>query len=376
MKPTGIIVLEGADCAGKTTLAQAIVEHLGGVDGCRYFHMGATENPFQLCLDTFKAAINFSNDGISILDRSWISEPAYGITYRQGSRLAVSARCFDRLLLKHAAVTVMCVPEDTKRQLELHTKMKAERVEMYDNISKVAEWYVDLMKGCIARGGHDYGSQLQQFGDFGLRHDVLRYDMFKHNPNNLKKPIYEILDRLSQLRALQFSPALKAEMTNFQGNAGMADIVFVGDNLSPRGHAFPWPWFWPEDMCGSAKFFNTILHQIGFNEVRAVYVNAHQEPNVLMGLVPFFQTLHKDKKITWVALGTKAAHALMMLGVDADPTFNVVHLRHPQYIKRFAPPQGQADYKEEIRNAVARDNKKCHRDTNQSGMVGPPLMRF
>lgn len=358
----GIIILEGADASGKTTLAEAIEDYVGE-ENTLYLHAGMTDNPFQLAMDLSKKAIEASNDRLVIIDRLWLSESAYGNSYRSGSRIKAGYRCFDRLMLKHCALNVLCVPSNIAEHKKAFDKIREERHEEFKDITPVLHFYQDVVKGNLMSHARDYGSQICQFGDYGIRPDVHIYDRFKTlGSKSLKKKVQEILSQLATLREMQFSPALKPEMTNFQGHARFANRIFVGEDLSPRGANWPWPWFWPESMDGSGKYFNDLLQEVGFNEINAVYVNALQTPDVLPGLINFIDYVRTPGKVTYVALGKKAAKRLEELGVSDKMTI----LRHPQYVKRFTP--NDTTYKKELINAI---NGKL---TDQSSVVDKPFI--
>jgi hypothetical protein len=333
MQPKGIIVFEGADCAGKTTLAHEI----GKRHKSDYFHMGKTDDPFQLCLDTFQYAIAASERGLALVDRSWISEIAYGLTYRNETRLKASARCLDRLLLKHAALNVMCVPHDVERQIVLHAKMKQERDEMYDNIADVALWYKRLM---------DNELKISGLKDFANRADVIRYDMFRCDPKNFGNTINVVLSQLESLRARQLSTALDPAVHNFQGHVVDVELVFVGDDLSPKTE-WPWPWFWHHETNGSAQLLNNILHDLDLDESRAVYLNANQIPDMLNPLLENLRS--RRKEIKFIALGGKAAKALKESTVEER--HELILLRHPQFVKRFHFHDIET-YRQEIKDAI------------------------
>jgi len=144
-----VLVLEGADCSGKTTLANNIVSFLGQ-DNVEYIH-----STYQQDMDVFNHhRMNIiraqeamaSGKSVVVLDRHWISECVYGSEYRSGCSYAPAEEKFHKRLQELDARYIMCVP-DRDQQINQHYKRRKENGEMYSSITGVVDRYIDLLCG-------------------------------------------------------------------------------------------------------------------------------------------------------------------------------------------------------------------------------------
>ena len=100
-----IIVLEGADGTGKTTLARAIVK----CTGARYVH-NSVPKPANRPLDYWMGNI-LPDDRPIVIDRLHWSEDVYGALFRDGSALTdLDRRWLEDWLTLRGAVIVLCCP--------------------------------------------------------------------------------------------------------------------------------------------------------------------------------------------------------------------------------------------------------------------------
>jgi thymidylate kinase len=109
-----IIILEGPDGAGKSTLVKQLAQHFGD-EMVHTIHHGPYPNmpPEALCKTFFRSmtpALTF-NDTV-IMDRSWLSEPIYGAIYRNGDiRVDLPRRrMLERVALSRGGVVIHCQP--------------------------------------------------------------------------------------------------------------------------------------------------------------------------------------------------------------------------------------------------------------------------
>src|SRR5258708_10796608 len=109
-----IIVLEGADQSGKTTLAS----HLVNVYGAYYMHAKVWKQMLKWHSGIMRRAVRLSARGeLVVLDRHWISEFVYGSIFRGGPAYdGARAAHFDQLILQHG-IYILCVPSDPQGQL-------------------------------------------------------------------------------------------------------------------------------------------------------------------------------------------------------------------------------------------------------------------
>ena len=96
---TGIVVLEGANAAGKTTLARHLVERYGA----RYLHSRPTRDPWRRHVAMLRRAVALSERHLVVLDRHWLSEQVYGRVFGSPA-YDLGARCLDRVLRRYGAL--------------------------------------------------------------------------------------------------------------------------------------------------------------------------------------------------------------------------------------------------------------------------------
>lgn len=337
MKPRGIVLIEGADAAGKTTLAN----HLRERYGARYLHSIVRRDIWRWHLGALRSALRMADDELVILDRHWLSEQAYGQVFRGGPAYDAATRCFDRVLQRAGAITVLCAPLDIKRQLDRHGDLKTKRPEKFDNIERVARLYLDLRLGNTAHPGKTYLDQLIRFGDYAQRQDVITYDVDAHGAR-LKSVATAIIDRLQMVRARQYPLGLYSYHYNLSGSLWSARYLFVGERVSPTADArsfWPhWPFTSNDAPPSAATWLNDALHALAIDETRVAMTNAcDPRDDHLAALIEFRELL--DRPIKVIALGKSAAARCRELGIGH------AEIPHPQYWRRFhhSDPTGYHD---------------------------------
>lgn len=166
-----IIVFEGPDGAGKTTLALALKKHIGA----RYIHLTYR---FRNKMDVYhyaaiRLAAHLSQHQPVIIDRWWPSEILYAEAYRGGSPFMKRHFLLEHIANKAGVVYVACVPEDGQAYLENYRQLKETRSEAelkrdpLEGVEKVYELYVDFY--------NNY---------FRLKENVCHYDMLKNYDDN------------------------------------------------------------------------------------------------------------------------------------------------------------------------------------------------
>lgn len=273
-KPTGIIIIEGADASGKTTLASELISMVGEKNSL-YIHAGISDDYWGLAYGCIVQAISESNSKLVIIDRCWMSEMCYGSIFRQAPQYIESARCFDRLLLKHGAINIIASPKNALAHIHEFNKIKEERHEEFKDITKAVQWYHNLCEGNLAVPADNYATQFTAFGDYLERPDTIRYDRFTDDKAKFSK---KVLKLLKKFRKQQLPEALKASYFSLIGHVGSAEIVFIGggerNNVCEEDcESEPWPYFTNEPK-SSMYEVNKIIHKSGLNEAQAVYINA------------------------------------------------------------------------------------------------------
>lgn len=138
-----ILILEGPDGAGKTTLAETLRQRFQGSGMVHIVKHGPYTGvePEHLCRIYFRAmspALTF--DDTVIMDRSWISEPIYGEVYRNGANRIDTPRkrMLERVALSRGAVVIHCQP-DFETCAETFEKRPDE--EYLDDVSQLEQVY-------------------------------------------------------------------------------------------------------------------------------------------------------------------------------------------------------------------------------------------
>jgi hypothetical protein len=185
-----IIVLEGPDGVGKTSLGQALVKNLGA----RYIHL-TYRHKDKMDLYHYAAircCAHLAQTQPVILDRWWISEILYAEAYRGGSPFIKRHFLLEHIANKMGVTYVACLPEDRQRYLDHYMEVKASRsaVELSrdppEGVEKVYDLYVDFYKTYL-----------------GLKENVMRYDMFSnYNPD---REFREVINRQVSLNILEFT---------------------------------------------------------------------------------------------------------------------------------------------------------------------------
>lgn len=334
MKLRGIVVLEGADGTGKTTLARALVAKHDAF----YIHNGLWPNMWQRHLAAVDLAIRRSQQQLVVIDRLFLSEQIYGQVFRGGPAYDLGARCLDRALLRYGAVTVLCVRKNLEKHLKHFEQLKASRVEKFNTMREVACRYLDLWLGNLGAAGNEYVNQLTRFQDFSSRRDVLHHDMDRDGVSETISKVEELVDYF-KLYSLSGQQGLYPNLT---GNVYAPQYLFVGEQLSPRACPRAHPFLWNDDI-GAASRINAVLRELQFDETKGVWTNA------ISGEIPILKVLRENLHPNVIVI------ALGQIAYDAVCRFDFPNIRamyHPQWDRRFRAKTPHM-YVEEIRRALA-----------------------
>ena len=131
-----IIIIEGPDFSGKSTLANQIMQKYRNH---AYIHCAVTPNIFALHTTALKNAEALSNEFTVIIDRLHYSEFIYAPIFRHGASYDV--RVFDRTLSDYQNVyKILCLPPK-KIVLDGFAKRAAGGGEMFNTVEKVYDAY-------------------------------------------------------------------------------------------------------------------------------------------------------------------------------------------------------------------------------------------
>lgn len=314
----GIIVIDGPDACGKTTLAETIKERCEA-KGIKYNYIHASyrwpKKMFMYHEAILRRAIKLSQDGIVVIDRLHLSELVYSQVYRNGSKWPLQHRYFDRLLQKHGALTIICTGE-ADQVLTWHAEAKGQRHEMYDSgLDSVASKFIDL------------------FNQRRSRLDVWLYNRADY-PDVYSRRVFadRCIDRINRLRSGQIPAALSDRVYNFLGSAETAKYLFVGDELNNKGRHQIWP-FW--EYCYSSLYLTKALDAIRFDESEAVWMNYNFDgPDISI-----YDIIEYNPNLKVISLGFKQGRQIEKQGIDC------ALVAHPSFSMRF----NMKDYEDKLR---------------------------
>lgn len=331
----GIIVLDGGDGTGKTTLARALMEKHDAF----YIHNGLWPNMWQRHLAAVDLAIKKSRHQLVVIDRLYLSEQIYGQVFRAGPSYDLGARCLDRILQRYGALNVLCVRRDLKRHVAHFEELRTRRPEKFNSMKVVAQRYYDLLEGNLAYGDDFYVNQLTRFQDYAARMDVLHYDMDRQG-GGMRVILDQMEDRLRMIPGTSLPDQYNPDRRNLAGNYGATRYLFVGEDLSPRACRRAAPFLW-NDEASAATWLNNALRELQFDETTALWTNTSNADDWLPVLRDMLSAT-----VRVIALGAVASNRVEQLRFQ-----NVRYLPHPQWARRFQAKQPRV-YRDVMRDAL------------------------
>lgn len=153
-----MIIIDGPDASGKTTLAKAIAETLNGqYIHCSYHEKWNIEAYHRLIMHSAGKLEEMANVPV-IIDRWALSEAAYGNVYRDGPCYN-TVELMQEAIKAYSPVLIYCKSDKT---LENFERTKHERNEMFSDISPVINEFDKLVSS----------------GKYGVH---VAYDFAQHN---------------------------------------------------------------------------------------------------------------------------------------------------------------------------------------------------
>lgn len=157
-----IIVFEGPDGCGKTTLAK----ELASIMGARYIHLTYR---FKDKMDLYhtaaiRLAAHLAQHQPVIIDRWWPSEIIYADAYRGGSKFTKQYFLLEHIATEIGVTYVFCIPANRNEYLKFYNELKGKREEMYnEGLDRVWQGYSDMWRTY-----------------FQIKENVCHYDMFQN----------------------------------------------------------------------------------------------------------------------------------------------------------------------------------------------------
>ena len=185
----GIIIVEGADCTGKTTFTKRLRE----IFPARYMHLRIHKKMEVWHTATVRRALRLSKKELVVIDRHWPSEEIYA--YERAVGPEYNPKVLYKRLKKARTLYVWCSPEEDKKVIKEHKKKKEERHEEYSDISKVVKRYRKAWYGLY----YEFDNFLKSLGALKYRSNFIRYDVFNEG-HKIDEKIYDSINRLRFLR--------------------------------------------------------------------------------------------------------------------------------------------------------------------------------
>lgn len=323
----GIIVIEGPDGAGKSTLAKTFVHMFGA----HYLHARYRfkKKMFTYHTAMLRVAERLAQTGLVVIDRHWLSEEVYAGVYRGGSAWPQAGRMMDRALLKMGAINILCLPDSVEVAVEEHRK-NLDISHPYDDetFRKVAQSYFDFWNGSI-HGLPDstYSSLLKWTGGACGREDWIRYNK-ETDGVDMGAFCRSAVSYLMAWRGAQYVKALDCNEQNVLGNMDQAFYLMIGDevNAKPQAKRLQWPF---HEYGNSSLFMADVMQDLRYTERDLMWVNCNG-PN---GLDHIKWILSQKPSIKGICLGDKAHSAVLCLGEPFRSQCREVW--HPSYVRRF-----------------------------------------
>jgi len=311
-----LVVLDGPDCAGKSTLSRKLIELSGSgkyahltyrwPKGMHTYHTAALRHCIR----------NLTKYPIVTLDRSWLSEDIYARIYRNGSDVPMSGRILQKWLDLYGAQTIIC-SDDPDVIAARHAKLKETRVEMYNGrMDMIADMY-----------------NKAYFGDYSWDRNRTYLDLLIHNgglrnlPNTHYYKIGHDIDALFARLKVNHNKFLynRPVMPHFAlgGNLAKAKVLIVGDKANhpkPERHG---PFMYHKN---SSLFLAQALQANGILENELAYYNVNDAPQLATKVLSIFGN-------DVVVLGKDAQATLMNINKDFG---NLTCIPHPSWARRFS----------------------------------------
>ena len=316
-----IIVLDGPDAVGKTTIAKEFIKKFPNT---KYIHNGYRwkDKIFDYHTAVMKLASKWAMTHNVIIDRWWPSEACYASVYRNTSAWPLQGRFHERLALKYGVIYLLCLPD--QNTVDRHTEMKKVRNEMYENIEDLCNLYYKLYYGDLNH--KDKGNYIDKLILSGGVKDIPYYIPYtiERWGAHLNTFLDLVMHVATEMRDTQFQDALSPFEHNVLGHSKFAKYMFVGDRVNPKYRDIFWPFF---EYGNSSLYFTEALHDLWIKERDYMWTNAYDKD----GKIDLkYAELAKERGINIIALGKNALKALKQKRIEPYEI-----MPHPSHYKRF-----------------------------------------
>jgi len=319
--PGQIIIIDGPDAVGKTTLAKELMKR---VPNTKYLHLiyRWKDKIFDYHTAAMKLAGKWAMKHNVIIDRWWPTEACYASVYRNTSAWPLQGRFHERVALKYGAIYILCLPDD--HTIARHSRLKKERDEMYDDISDLCFLYLKFYGGDLNH--KDKGNYIDQIilsGGLKKYPWYIPYTISAYS-GNMDYFIDMAMEVGSDMRMAQWIDALAPSEHNILGHKKYAKYMFVGDQVNPKYNSVFWPFF---EYGNSSLYLTQVLHNLWLQEKDCCFTNVKNKD----GVVDLKYVRAADEEgMDIIALGKTAEKALN----EAKICPHLV-LKHPSWYRRF-----------------------------------------
>lgn len=181
----GLIILEGADACGKTTLAEHFEQYYGAVTFHSTWTPGLEQRMYEYMKQTLQQALQISKKRLVILDRHFLSALVYSDVFRADTTPNRDDMYFhfDVEVAQPHSCIVFCVPKDLEAQSKHYALTQNSREEMYPNVDAVNRAYQQLWDGSgdyQFKKPSQYHHAVLSNGGFSTLRMCRRYDWTEH----------------------------------------------------------------------------------------------------------------------------------------------------------------------------------------------------
>ena len=331
MARTGLIVLDGPDASGKSTLAGAFKQMYGAEIIHLTWNEELRDKMWEYQTDKLFEATELAAEKLVIIDRHWMSESIYANVFRGGSPWPHMGRMMDRVFMKHAAVYIICVHHAIGWAMDFHRK-NIDPTHPYDDekFRELIVRYQRLGLGCKHRfKEEDYASWYTRQGGFvrNRPYDSLFYHMDREG-QYMGIKISLVMEKLKNRQKAQYQPALDPYDHNILGHVQEAKYLMVGDAFNPKhNETYSWPFY---EYDNSSLYLARAMQYGNRHEDMFMWTNAHDIDGVpSVHIKPL-----ADRGLRVVAMGNMAEETCMEQGVEP-----FAKIYHPAHAKRFIDPE-------------------------------------
>lgn len=323
---TGIIILDGPDACGKSTLQQEFVTRHGAYPIHLTYPAPDGLTMWEYQTREMMHAISMSATRLVVVDRHWISEKIYAKVFRGRSPWPQMGRMMHRVWMKHSAVYVLCLPASIELGIKRHNENLDEKHPYPD------DKFAELLNAYL-----DFAASVT-YSPF--------YKEYRIENEGQDMPFFceQVLHKVMQLQLAQYGPAHNPAEQNLLGHLATANALIVGEQSNPKEFHRKFECYYPFYEYGNSSLYLTeILDGLKMIEENVMWTNALQ-----LGFIasPHVYPLYTKRVRRIITLGQKSK-----VIVDAMPGIqekDVYHLPHPQYAKRF----GVENYDQLLKEAL------------------------